>query len=443
MTQTGIYVRISSDPQGLRAGVDRQEADSRKECERRGWEVAGVYADNDQSAYSGKPRPAYQRLCADLEESKIGAVVAWAWDRLHRSPLELEAFVDLVNRTGAAVSLCMAGEVDLSTADGRFHARMLGTVARHESEKKSERVRRAKLQQAQEGRWGGGGRRPYGFEADGETVRTHEAEVLRAVVERVLAGEALSTIAGTLTAAGVPTSEGGRWTHTILRQILTNPRLVGQRAHKGALYPARWAPLVSQREWDALSGMLATSGPMAGPSRTRLLTGLLTCGLCGKSLTSGTGPKSRPLYVCPTRRAGGCGGVSIDATHLDKYVRAEVKDHGHGRKAPAGQLAKIQAHLRVLEERIDALDHAHMVEGKFSDGKYAQMRAALEEKLRAGQGALSLPPPAAVTASDETLEGKRQRIGAALERITILPAQRKGGRGLEESRVDFKWRPKA
>jgi len=30
--------------------------------ERKGWEVAGLYADNDVSAYSGRPRPQWQRL---------------------------------------------------------------------------------------------------------------------------------------------------------------------------------------------------------------------------------------------------------------------------------------------------------------------------------------------------------------------------------------------
>ena len=49
--KAAIYVRISSDPQGLRAGVQRQEEDARKLCEAAGWEVAEVYADNDTSAY--------------------------------------------------------------------------------------------------------------------------------------------------------------------------------------------------------------------------------------------------------------------------------------------------------------------------------------------------------------------------------------------------------
>ena len=42
-----IYVRISDDTEGDRAGVKRQESDCRAVCERRGWPVAGIYEDND------------------------------------------------------------------------------------------------------------------------------------------------------------------------------------------------------------------------------------------------------------------------------------------------------------------------------------------------------------------------------------------------------------
>ena len=102
--RAGVYVRISSDPDQARAGVERQRQDCVAHCEGRGWEVVGVYEDNDISAYSGKARPAYRRLLEDLKAGTIDAVVAWHPDRLHRSPRELEEFIDVVESTGAAVS---------------------------------------------------------------------------------------------------------------------------------------------------------------------------------------------------------------------------------------------------------------------------------------------------------------------------------------------------
>ena len=59
---------------------------------------------------------------------------------LHPSPARLEDLVDLLERTKVKVLTVGAGEYDLATATGRMSARVVGAVARHESEHKSERV---------------------------------------------------------------------------------------------------------------------------------------------------------------------------------------------------------------------------------------------------------------------------------------------------------------
>src|SRR4051812_36154319 len=89
--RAGIYVRISKadDEEGDSLGVQRQEDDCRAEAKRRGWPVLGFYSDDGRSAYSGKSREHYVRLCDDLKSGVIDAVVVWDVDRLHRSPREL------------------------------------------------------------------------------------------------------------------------------------------------------------------------------------------------------------------------------------------------------------------------------------------------------------------------------------------------------------------
>jgi len=89
--RAGVYTRISSDPSGERASVERQRADCEAHCLARGWKVTGVFCDNDTSAYSTKRRPAYARVLAAAESGAIDAIVTWHNDRLHRSPRELEA----------------------------------------------------------------------------------------------------------------------------------------------------------------------------------------------------------------------------------------------------------------------------------------------------------------------------------------------------------------
>ena len=92
--RAGIYTRISYDPAGQRAGVERKRLDCEALCLARGWEVVAYLEDNDRSAYSGKPRRAYQQLLRSVEAGEIDAIVSWHNDRLHRSPKELESFID-------------------------------------------------------------------------------------------------------------------------------------------------------------------------------------------------------------------------------------------------------------------------------------------------------------------------------------------------------------
>jgi DNA invertase Pin-like site-specific DNA recombinase len=43
-------------------------------CELKGWQVAGVYVDNDRSASSGKARPEWDRMLADIKAGHIDAI---------------------------------------------------------------------------------------------------------------------------------------------------------------------------------------------------------------------------------------------------------------------------------------------------------------------------------------------------------------------------------
>jgi site-specific DNA recombinase len=82
--------------------------------------------------------------------------------RCHPSPI---AFIDLVERSGVRVAMMSGGDYDLTTPDGRLAARIVGAVARKESEDRSRRVRRKHLELAEQGRpagqlgWGVGAKR--------------------------------------------------------------------------------------------------------------------------------------------------------------------------------------------------------------------------------------------------------------------------------------------
>ncbi|HEY2206700.1 MAG TPA: recombinase family protein, partial [Pseudonocardia sp.] len=232
MPAVAIYCRISDDRVGAGLGVARQEADCRERATALGWAISGVYVDNDLSAYTGKIRPDYQRLLADLRSGRANAVIAWHTDRLHRSPRELEEFIDICETNRVQIETVKAGPVDLSTPAGRAVARTLGAWARYESEHKAERNKRKALELAQAGKFSGGGFRPYGYNDDRLTIREQEGTFVREAVRRVLAGETVRTVARDFNARGVPTSTGKAWTAQTLKRMLVSGRLSGQRDHQ-------------------------------------------------------------------------------------------------------------------------------------------------------------------------------------------------------------------
>lgn len=330
VTAAAVYVRISEDRAGGGLGVARQEADCRALCEQLGWSVAEVYSDNDLSAYSGKRRPAYERLLVDVADGRRDAVVAWHLDRLTRRPAELESFIDVANAAGAALAT-VTGDVDIRTPTGRLLARQLGALARYESEHKSERIRRKARELAERGRISGGGTRPYGFESDRVTIRPGEAAVIRDLAQRVLAGSTTRSLVADLTARGVPTVTGAPWTSIVVNRVLTSPRTAGLREHRGDIVgPAVWEAILDRDTWDAVRAILTDPSRrmnFAGGARRYLLSGIARCDLCGARLRARPTQTRLPSLTCVRGpNFDGCGGIRIAAPPLDVFVTDLVLD---------------------------------------------------------------------------------------------------------------------
>ncbi|MBA2549620.1 MAG: recombinase family protein, partial [Nocardioidaceae bacterium] len=161
--RAAIYARISSDD-GSALGVGRQVQDCTREAERRGWTVAETFVDNDVSASTGRKRPEYERMVKALQGGEYAALVVWDVDRLTRTPAELEDFISLADVRSVALA-SVGGEIDLGTPQGRLTARIKGSVARHEVEQSSRRLRRKFLERAEQGK--PHGQVAYGYQRQG------------------------------------------------------------------------------------------------------------------------------------------------------------------------------------------------------------------------------------------------------------------------------------
>ena len=228
-----MYLRISDDRTGRQAGVGRQREDCDALAARLGLDVIDVFVDNDVSAFDGSLRPEYEAMLrqAMLRHVTTGVsrVVTWHLDRLYRRPRELEELLDLVEGRSVRIETVKGGPFDLNTHEGRLMARQFVAIAAYESGHKADRIARALRQRAEAGEWHGPAR--YGHAAGGVQI-PDEADVIRGMVDRFLAGESLRSITAWLNDTTSTPGSAAVWYSKTVRSILASARIAGLRAHQ-------------------------------------------------------------------------------------------------------------------------------------------------------------------------------------------------------------------
>ncbi|MFJ8082003.1 recombinase family protein [Streptomyces sp. NPDC096205] len=377
-TRAVIYCRISQDRTGAGLGVDRQREDCEALARRNDWDVLEVYVDNDVSAFSGKRRPAYRQMLADLDEGKATVVVVWHTDRLHRSPTELEEYINLSERRGISTHTVQAGNIDLATPSGRMTARILGAVARQESEHKGERVARARRQKALNGEWMGG-IRPFGWGLPTGAMRTkvdrktgeeteepeldmlkavpEEAESLRFWTDTILSGGSIRSLVKWCADKGVTTTRGNPVTHTDMRDMLLRPRNAGIAVYRGEeVGRGKWEPIVDEAKYRAVCAILKDPSRTTTPGATPKWLGsiLYRCGRgdCPHFMyVTQSGGRMYPSYRCQTGHGGGRRAEIVDQYVEDVIVERLSRPDAHGLLLPGPADVDVAA-LQVESEQI-------------------------------------------------------------------------------------------
>lgn len=452
-----VYVRISQDRTGERAGVERQREDCIKRAEERGWEVVAVETDNDISATGKRRRPGFEAMLAAVESGSVQVVIAWALDRLQRNRRDEVRLYELCQKHGTRLSLVNGAELDFQTAAGRFVADSLGSVARLEIEMKSDRQKRAQEQAAAKGKRVGG-RRPFGYDADGMTIRANEAGAIKAGYEAVLSGVPLADVARLWNSQGFTTGqprqkpphrgEPSPWQRYSVRMVLLNPRYMGQRAYKGEIVaPASWPAIVDESTWRAVEAILTHADrKKATPGGRYLLSGLALCGICGSTVHAGGSAKQN---VRGYRCRASMGHFSRKADPVEAYVEETVVNILSSDNAKS--LLQVDQHPNMDQLRLEAVGLRERLDAlaiDFADGVLtaAQIRTATErmrKRLSEIEGELadagrvdklgSLIGAADVQSAWDALSVARKRaVIDVLMTVTILPP----GRGVRTFNPD-------
>lgn len=216
-----------------------------------------------------------------------------------------------------------------------------------------------------------------------------EAEVVRAIFERMATGESCKGIAADLAARGVPTVAGGIWNHSHIKAMIRKPIYMGKYVFDGELDDAsNVEALVPAHLWLAANGVLDRQGELykarrRGPTRkgepttgrggrtsaTALYDGLLVCGKCGANLLISYNHEDALADGTPTRyvgyqcrcsyhRAPGCNQPQITERRVTEWLRANSQrlftpEIWRQRQVDADERSgELRVQLRAAEARV-------------------------------------------------------------------------------------------
>jgi DNA invertase Pin-like site-specific DNA recombinase len=323
------------------------------------------YTDPDHSAFKrGAPRPAYDRMLADLDAGIIKGLAVYDIDRLTRRHFVLESIIERYLENPGLYWFCLDPAVDLRTEAGRATARdrvngahQEALAAQRRQQARHDQLKAMGVQVAIKG---------YGYDDDGQLV-LKEAAAIQKLAALVVQKADLKPYLTQLTANGVMGPSGQPLTPSSVRRILMSARLVGYRvdgkASDGIARDASGEPIEGTQEailkpeqWEAVRRVyLGRAGAGRGDlasARDYLLSGLLRCGRCGYAM-GGSAVKNRKAgyrYICPGGGGGRrCGRCNVNGPLTDEYLTAWVE----ARLAQAPSVAPVAPEWPLQAEEDD------------------------------------------------------------------------------------------
>lgn len=238
---TAIYLRVSTEEQADKYGLDVQREKCQAMATVKGWPVAAVFSDEGISGtLNENNRPGLLAMLQAAERGEIGGVIVAALDRLGRKTRIILDLVERLATAGAEVVSCKES-LDTSTPAGQFVLTIFAALAQLERDTIVERTTAGRNAR---GKVDGekGGRLPLAYVRgdNGPQVEPIEAVIVRRIFAHRWRGGTLEEIAADLNEAGIRTRRGRRWHASSVREVLLNEPAYrgGRRGDSPQCWPA-------------------------------------------------------------------------------------------------------------------------------------------------------------------------------------------------------------
>ena len=288
-------------------------------------EVVEWYVDKD---LSGKDmnRPAFRKMCKDIKEGSITAVIATEIGRLSRNVKDFMQFWDFLKFHRVKL-FSLKENFDTSSPMGELMIVQAIGFAQFERQNIVARIKDGARARAERG-LSNGGPRPLGYDNDPDhrcrvLVNESEKPYVHFIFEKFKELGTLSKLETFLNENGYRTKSyvskqkrqigGKRWTVTSLYGVLTNLAFIGKReihkrnrlikpceAKEGDEYrvvDAHWPGIVDPKLFSDVQHLLETNRQFSRPYvHDYRLTGLIVCSDCGEPMVGKSGAGSNGKY---------------------------------------------------------------------------------------------------------------------------------------------------
>lgn len=268
------YLRVSTEAQTEKYGLDMQKQKILDYCERNGVIIDKWYVDG---GYSGSKldRPEIQKLLDDAENRLIKTVYIYKLDRLSRDTADtLELMYRILPKFGVKV-VSMTEEIRTENPMDKVMLTMNAAMNQYEREVIRMRMSAGMVERVKKGYWMGGGRVPWGYYYDRNDGILHvdeeQAEQVRNAYKLYLDGYSCINISLMLGFKG----------ERIVSQILKRKSNIGLIEYKGKVYKGKHEPIVDEETFYKAQEMMSKRTTNSHVANYHALTGLCYCGVCG------------------------------------------------------------------------------------------------------------------------------------------------------------------
>lgn len=434
------YVRVSTDDQ-MELSPDSQLVKIREYAMKNNLLLLPEYIFHDDgiSGRAAGKRPGFQNMIATAKDPAhpFDVIIVWKYSRFARNQEE-SIFYKSILRSKCKVDVVSVSEPLIAGPFGSLIERIIEWMDEFYSIRLSEEVKRSMTVNAKNGRLQA--TPAFGYRAENGTLVPvpEEAEIVREIFQRFIAGEAMYALAKSLNERGIRTHRGNPIENRTVDYILNNPTYIGKlrwtptgRTRRNFKNPesivadSSHLPIIDLATWDAAQKRIAElknayswHAKPAG-DRKHWLCGIVRCPTCGSTLAW-----TNPHYMqCNGRLHGKCTTSQHIAASLleEAFIQQLQHDMTFAETVDCAvhPVVRLDSSQELQQKRSRTLSRLSRLRDAYLDGAetledYKASRAKLQKQLDDLDAAIK---KAAAESVPDTATALRSALSAVLKTL--------------------------